>query len=82
MKIMKQQRELCWKPLSSMGHNNMGCVAKIGVVKLQHSVTSLHNWAVATYYRAQGDSTKLSDLIVAWSTAKELHLLLRDKPKF
>lgn len=35
----------------------------------QPSITSLHNWAVATYYRAQSDPTKLSDLIVAWSTA-------------
>jgi len=35
----------------------------------QPDITSLHNWAVATYYRVQGDPTKLSDLIVAWSTA-------------
>lgn len=35
----------------------------------QPNLTSLHNWAVATYYRAQSDSTKLSDLIAALSTA-------------
>lgn len=35
----------------------------------QPNLTSLHNWAVATYYRAHSDSTKLSDLIAALSTA-------------
>ena len=35
----------------------------------------MHNWAVASYYQAQTDSTKLADLIVAWSTAlANLHL--------
>ena len=35
----------------------------------QPNLTSLHNWAVAIYYRAQGDPTKVSDLIIALSTA-------------
>ena len=41
----------------------------------KQDITSLHNWAVASYYQAQTDSTKLADLIVAWSTAlANLHL--------
>jgi hypothetical protein len=32
-------------------------------------ITSLHNWAVASYYQAQIDPNKIADLIVAWSTA-------------
>lgn len=35
----------------------------------QPNLTSLHNWAVAIYYHAQGDRTKVSDLIIALSTA-------------
>ncbi|AFZ23448.1 hypothetical protein Cylst_1143 [Cylindrospermum stagnale PCC 7417] len=36
---------------------------------LQPTITTLHNWVVATYYHAQTDSTKLNDLIIALSTA-------------
>jgi hypothetical protein len=32
-------------------------------------ITSLHNWAIASYYQAQIDSNKTKDLIIAWSTA-------------
>jgi hypothetical protein len=32
-------------------------------------ITSLHNWAVASYYQAQIDPNKIADLIIAWSTA-------------
>ena len=35
----------------------------------QQDVKSLHNWAVASYYRAQADSGQLSEAIVACSTA-------------
>jgi tetratricopeptide (TPR) repeat protein len=32
-------------------------------------ITSLHNWAVATYYQAQINPNRLADLVIAWSTA-------------
>lgn len=32
-------------------------------------ISSLHNWAVASYYQAQIDPNKIADLIIAWSTA-------------
>ncbi len=32
-------------------------------------IASLHNWAVASYYQAQIDPSKIADLIIAWSTA-------------
>ncbi|MFW6295947.1 MAG: tetratricopeptide repeat protein [Halothece sp.] len=32
-------------------------------------IISLHNWAIATYYSSQIDSSKLIDFIIAWSTA-------------
>jgi hypothetical protein len=35
----------------------------------QPNITTLHNWAVATYYLAQKDPTKLFNLIIALSTA-------------
>lgn len=35
----------------------------------QPNITTLHNWAVATYYRVQNDPTKLNDWIIALSTA-------------
>jgi hypothetical protein len=35
----------------------------------KQDITSLHNWAIATYYQAQKDANKLADFIVAWSTA-------------
>ena len=35
----------------------------------QQDINSLHNWAIATYYQAQIDSSKLADFIIAWSTA-------------
>lgn len=35
----------------------------------QQDINSLHNWAIATYYQAQIDSSKLANFIIAWSTA-------------
>ena len=35
----------------------------------EQNIQSLHNWAIATYYQAQKNPNKLSNLIVAWSTA-------------
>ncbi|PSB52976.1 hypothetical protein [Chamaesiphon polymorphus] len=32
-------------------------------------MSSLHNWAVASYYQAHQDPDKIADLIIAWSTA-------------
>jgi tetratricopeptide (TPR) repeat protein len=32
-------------------------------------ISSLHNWAIASYYQAQIDPNKIADLIIAWSTA-------------
>ncbi len=32
-------------------------------------ISSLHNWAVASYYQAQIDPNKIADLIIAWATA-------------
>jgi tetratricopeptide (TPR) repeat protein len=32
-------------------------------------ISSLHNWAIASYYQAQIDPSKIADLIIAWSTA-------------
>jgi hypothetical protein len=32
-------------------------------------IISLHNWAVATYYQAQINPNKLTDLVITWSTA-------------
>ncbi len=37
--------------------------------RVQPNITTLHNWAVASYYHAQSDSTKLSNAIAALSTA-------------
>ncbi len=37
---------------------------------LEHQdVTALHNWAIASYYQAQIDPNRLTDLISAWSCA-------------
>lgn len=33
------------------------------------NITSLHNWAVASYYQAHNNSDKIANLIIAWSTA-------------
>ena len=49
----------------------------------RQDITSLHNWAVASYYQTQTDSTKLADLIIAWSTAlANIHInpVLKDIP--
>ena len=35
----------------------------------KQDIESLHNWAIATYYQAQTSLNKLTDFIVAWSTA-------------
>lgn len=35
----------------------------------KQDIESLHNWAIATYYQAQTNPSKLTDFIVAWSTA-------------
>ena len=35
----------------------------------QQDFKSLHNWAIATYYQAQTNQRRLTDFIVAWSTA-------------
>ncbi len=35
----------------------------------QQDINSLHNWAVATYYQTQTNSSKLANFIIAWSTA-------------
>lgn len=35
----------------------------------QQNIKSLHNWAVASYYLSQTDSSKLANFIIAWSTA-------------
>jgi hypothetical protein len=32
-------------------------------------ISSLHNWAVASYYQAQIEPNKIADLIISWSTA-------------
>jgi tetratricopeptide (TPR) repeat protein len=34
-----------------------------------HEISSLHNWAVSSYYQAYHDPDKIADLIIAWSTA-------------
>ncbi|MGK7874386.1 MAG: peptidase M, neutral zinc metallopeptidase site [Xenococcaceae cyanobacterium] len=49
----------------------------------QQDITSLHNWAVASYYCALEDSSSLTYLIVVWSTAlANIHLnpSLQDVP--
>jgi hypothetical protein len=35
----------------------------------QQDINSLHNWAIASYYLSQTDSSKLGYFIIAWSTA-------------
>ena len=35
----------------------------------QQDINSLHNWAMASYYLSQTDSSKLGYFIIAWSTA-------------
>lgn len=35
----------------------------------KQDITALHNWAIASYYRAQSDPSKLEEAIPAWSTA-------------
>lgn len=35
----------------------------------KQNIESLHNWAIATYYQAQKNPKKLTNLIIAWSTA-------------
>lgn len=35
----------------------------------QQDISSLHNWAIASYYYAQLDSDRLGKFVVAWSTA-------------
>ncbi|NJO98802.1 MAG: hypothetical protein HC764_24695 [Pleurocapsa sp. CRU_1_2] len=35
----------------------------------QQDINSLHNWAIASYYFSQTDSSKLAYCIIAWSTA-------------
>ncbi|NJK58425.1 MAG: peptidase M, neutral zinc metallopeptidase site [Pleurocapsa sp. SU_5_0] len=35
----------------------------------QQDINSLHNWAIASYYFSQTDSSKLAYFIIAWSTA-------------
>lgn len=35
----------------------------------EQNIQPLHNWAIATYYQAQKNPNKLSNLIIAWSTA-------------
>ncbi len=35
----------------------------------QQDINSLHNWAIASYYLSQIDSSKLGYFIIAWSTA-------------
>ena len=35
----------------------------------QQDINSLHNWAVASYYLSQTDSSELANFIIAWSTA-------------
>ena len=45
-------------------------VAKLEQVWLeQQDIKSLHNWAIATYYLAQTNPSKLPDFIIAWTTA-------------
>ena len=49
----------------------------------RHNIKSLHNWAIATYYQAQIYPHKLTDFIVAWSTALaniELNPVLKNIP--
>lgn len=35
----------------------------------QQEINSLHNWAIASYYSFQTDSSKLANFIIAWLTA-------------
>ena len=49
----------------------------------RQDIKSLHNWAIATYHQAQIYPHKLTDFIVAWSTALaniELNSVLKDIP--
>ena len=49
----------------------------------QQDINSLHNWAIASYYLSQTDSSKLDYFIIAWSTALaniEFNPTLQDIP--
>jgi tetratricopeptide (TPR) repeat protein len=49
----------------------------------QQDINSLHNWAIASYYLSQTDSSKLGYFIIAWSTALaniELNPTLKNIP--
>ena len=72
--IVQYNLENCIQPLSERqtweSQNWQEIAAKTEQIWLeQQDINSLHNWAIASYYLSQTDSSKLDYFIIAWSTA-------------
>ncbi len=72
--IVQYNLENCIQPLSERqtweSQNWQEIAAKTEQIWLeQQDINSLHNWAIASHYLSQTDSSKLDYFIIAWSTA-------------
>ncbi len=77
--ILPQIEEITW---NSQDWHQIAIFAKQNWLE-QQNIRTLHNWAIASYYQAQINSSKLEEFIIAWSTAlANLHLnpILKNRP--